>query len=238
MKEVVRFNKNNRRSSGFSVWCRDCFKKYRTAHKESYAEYHKKYYLKNKEHMLAVGKQWKEANREKRKQDWRNYYLKNKEKIYATHRQWRKQNSEKVLAWVLRWNANHPENKKLRDAKWRANHPEYFEANRERHRMLCQLWQTNNPDKHNAKQAKRRATKISATPSWANMEAIEKFYSEAARLTQTTGIKYVVDHIIPLQGQKYGVCGLHVENNLRVLPEIENFKKGNKHFPNVYQGGI
>lgn len=40
------------------------------------------------------------------------------------------------------------------------------------------------------------------------------------------GIEWHVDHIIPLKGEL--VSGLHVWNNLRVIPKILNLRKGNK----------
>lgn len=52
---------------------------------------------------------------------------------------------------------------------------------------------------------------------------------EAERLTQETGIEYVVDHIIPLSSKI--VCGLHWEGNLRVITDDENGHKGNKLSP-------
>ena len=54
---------------------------------------------------------------------------------------------------------------------------------------------------------------------------IRKIYEKARYLTKTTGIKYVVDHIIPIKHPQ--VCGLHVENNLRVITENENARKHN-----------
>lgn len=41
-----------------------------------------------------------------------------------------------------------------------------------------------------------------------------------------TNIEWHVDHILPLKGKN--ICGLHIWNNLQVIPKIENLKKGNK----------
>ena len=41
-----------------------------------------------------------------------------------------------------------------------------------------------------------------------------------------TGFKWHIDHIIPLNGQK--VSGLHVWNNLQVIPASVNLSKGNR----------
>jgi 5-methylcytosine-specific restriction endonuclease McrA len=67
--------------------------------------------------------------------------------------------------------------------------------------------------------------KLKATPAWADHKAIAKIYQLACTLTESTGVRHVVDHIIPLQGRT--VCGLHVASNLQVLPEKENLKKFN-----------
>lgn len=64
------------------------------------------------------------------------------------------------------------------------------------------------------------------TPAWANQEAIRAIYDLAHRLTDETGVPHHVDHEIPLQGEL--VSGLHVENNLRVIPATENIRKRNK----------
>jgi hypothetical protein len=45
------------------------------------------------------------------------------------------------------------------------------------------------------------------------------------RLYLLTGIKHHIDHVVPLRGKN--VCGLHVWNNLAVIPMTDNLKKGN-----------
>lgn len=68
-----------------------------------------------------------------------------------------------------------------------------------------------------------------ATPSWANLEAINALYIEAEERSKREHTRYAVDHIIPLF-HKY-VCGLHVENNLRIISWKDNGVKNNKFTP-------
>jgi len=44
---------------------------------------------------------------------------------------------------------------------------------------------------------------------------------------------FEVDHIVPVKGKN--VCGLHVLDNLQVIPRTENRKKGNAFCPAVAQ---
>lgn len=70
------------------------------------------------------------------------------------------------------------------------------------------------------RQANYRASKISRTPKWADLNKIKEIYNNCPK-------GYHVDHIIPLQGEL--VSGLHVDTNLQYLPAVDNIKKGNKY---------
>lgn len=83
------------------------------------------------------------------------------------------------------------------------------------------------PERHAATQARRRARKLLATPSWADAAAIAAIYAEARARSAATGVQHDVDHVLPLRG-KY-VSGLHVHNNLQIITAVENKQKGNQH---------
>lgn len=81
----------------------------------------------------------------------------------------------------------------------------------------------------NNRTAKRRAEKKKRTPIWVKnqyKEEIKEFYKLAKALEDFTGIKWEVDHIVPMKGEL--VSGLHVPWNLQLLPKTDNAKKGNR----------
>lgn len=110
----------------------------------------------------------------------------------------------------------------------------YYKANRVRRLAQIRAWNESNPEKRReivnesnrrnsgivlAKTRRYQLAKKSRVPSWADHGKIKAIYQEAERTGMT------VDHIIPLRGQL--VSGLHVENNLQLLPGSVNYSKGN-----------
>lgn len=73
--------------------------------------------------------------------------------------------------------------------------------------------------------ARQERTK-QATPPWCDRSAIRAIFAKAKQMTQKTGIQHDVDHIVPLRGKT--VSGLHVPENLRVIPSAENKRKAAK----------
>jgi len=95
-------------------------------------------------------------------------------------------------------------------------------------------YRKNNPDKVNASDAKRRAVKTSATPENANQNIINTFYEMSARLTVCIGIKYHVDHLVPLsKGGKH-----HEENLLPVPASVNLTKNGSLDFSHPFYSHI
>jgi 5-methylcytosine-specific restriction endonuclease McrA len=92
--------------------------------------------------------------------------------------------------------------------------------------------QHDNRDSYKARSAKRREAEKTATPRWLTKQQladIKQFYITANRLTEATGIKHQVDHIIPIQNEL--VCGLRVPWNLQVVTAKSNASKWNRFDP-------
>ena len=118
---------------------------------------------------------------------------------------------------------------------------EYYEKNRdsviarsqartaETVKLYKNKYKKKNPELYRALVNFRRRRFRDATPKWLTKEdkrAIRQLYIDAMTVSRITGTPYVVDHIIPLNGD--AVSGLHVPWNLRVITREENLRKSNK----------
>ena len=146
------------------------------------------------------------------------YQKENAEKNRLKAKRWRENNPEKHKTVWTAYRERNKEVMRQRCADWRKNNLEY--ANE-----CSSRWAKENPEKAAANAAKRRAQVFSATPAWADKEAIKIEYALAKWCSSVMGEKYHVDHIIPLKGKN--VCGLHVHQNLQVIPASVNQSKRN-----------
>lgn len=122
-----------------------------------------------------------------------------------------------------RWRAERPGENAAYSRRWRAADPERARAGV---RLSLAKWRPKNRHKKAAEERLRQARKLQRTPKWADVSTIAVFYAEAKELTEFTGVEWHVDHVIPLQGKL--ISGLHVRENLQLLPAIENMRKHNK----------
>lgn len=148
-------------------------------------------------------------------------------------RRWRETHREEDRRRSSEWQKLHPAKAKARRDKWNANNPAknaasktaYAKRNIERERERKKAYKVARPGIVLAEVRKRQAAKLLRTPEWANMKEIENIYIESAK-RRGQGEDVHVDHIFPLRGKL--VSGLHVENNLRIIPAIANMRKANR----------
>ena len=175
-------------------------------------------------------------------QSQRAYRMANRDSINAKNRARRKADLERYRAYEKTYRAKGPTVKaanqraKRRTPEGRAKRRAYYAKKREHFmayraqhkeaiRKTNRAWALRNKGLMAALRFKRIAAQQQALPKWADVAAMKAIYKDAARLTQQTGIRHEVDHIIPLRSPI--VCGLHVPANLQILTKTANRKKWN-----------
>lgn len=130
---------------------------------------------------------------------------------------YRVKNSDAHKEYMKQWHIRNSDEQMKYRMKYREQNQEYFSN-----------YAKENAGRINATTRKRQAAKLQRTPAWTDsvdifeMECIYAYCSSLRRI----GLKYEVDHIVPLQGKN--VSGLHVPSNLQVITEKENRSKQNR----------
>jgi hypothetical protein len=167
----------------------------------------KRWHENNKDSYKAKRKADYKANKNIWQARMKAYSEANKDTLKEKHAKYYQEHQEEIIAKVQVWQ----------------------KANKEKHRTRSLEWQVKNPAKANARNARRRAAKLNATPKWLTREhlkQIERYYIVAKWVESILNEPIEVDHIVPLQGEN--VSGLHAPWNLQLLTEEENCSKKNK----------
>jgi hypothetical protein len=193
-----------------SVWCKPCV-----------SAYDKAIYQRKREIILKQKVEYRKKNKAKVTEALRIWAAANVEYRAEYQRKYRREKAAEIA--------------KAKKAKYEANKPELLAKKHEYHRINRDVILAKKkeyyerPDKYAVfavNRERRRTRQEQATPAWADLVAMRKFYEQAKLLTKSTGIVHHVDHIIPLHSTI--VCGLHSHTNLRVITAQENYSKSNK----------
>ena len=190
---------------------------------EKRREYDRKWREANRERIRANAQKWRDENREHVRSEKRKWYDKNKESAVEYNKKRYEAHKDKIIAQNRAYRASHRDAIIVKQREYYYKYKEVYKANR-------QKWVANNRHKVRENIRRRDAAKLQRTPKWLTSDDIwlmKEIYDLAVKREKMTGFAWHVDHIIPLQGKK--VSGLHVPNNLQVIPGRDNISKGNRY---------
>ena len=177
--------------------------------------YQREQYIKHKEKRLQRAAERYAANIDAERIKLRNRYADNK---------------EKYRAMAVRAYAKDP-------AAARERKRNDYQKYKPRICAYVKNWAKQHPEKVISYANSRRARKVNAVPIWAD-ELDDLFATEAANkaalLAAITGVKWEVDHMVPLKSKF--VCGLHWHKNMQLLPAQVNRSKSNRIWPDMPEG--
>lgn len=161
------------------------------------------------------------------------YRAKNKDRIAAKVRELTALHKDRYSVKQVAWREARREEAIARAKAWVEKYGSLPEV-KARRSDYAKKWRVENPHKNLAKSMKRRASKKSRTPVWFDADhawLIEEAAALARLREQIVGGAWHVDHIYPLAGRL--VSGLHVMDNIQVVPALFNIKKANRFNPTI-----
>ena len=187
---------------------------------EKKREWHLRWARENPEKRKAGEARFREAHREMLREQAAQYRLDNPQEAV----EYRRRNADILRLKAKEWAARNPDKVK---ASQRARALRFTTLDRERAAAATREWCRANPGKVAMQRYAARTDRDVSLAEYQESElsAIGDMYEEAMRLTEETGVKMAVDHLLPLNGRT--VSGLHVLSNLRVVTHQVNSRKHN-----------
>lgn len=220
------FNKRESSQDRLYPQCKTCTKELSAEYRKKNPDAMKEWRDKNKKHVKEYDKKYREENKliiaDKKAIYDKEYRKENKIRIAKSSQIIRLRNIDKKAAYDRKYVQ---ENKQLLAEKRAA----YYLRNKQKRKEYYDEWYKQNEYKVYANNKKYSNAKRKAAPHWltqGQIKQMELLYKDRQLIENITGVRYDIDHIVPLGGK--AVCGLHVPWNLQILTRAENSAKRNK----------
>lgn len=135
----------------------------------------------------------------------------------AFNKKWKQKNKERQREYYRKYRNGNGRIKRIEFLKT------YRKKNKEKVNGHTYKWRKNNPGKMAQQRFLRRTKNEQVELTDKEKMLVNQIYKFAKLCQETLGIKYHVDHVIPVS-----LGGSNHPSNLRVIPAEMNLKKGNK----------